>query len=226
MDRGKVEIKVLGICGSPIKGGNAEVFLVEALKAAQEYSEVTTEMIPLAGKNIEDCRHCNWCLTKQEEDKFCAIKDDMTEIYPKVLGADALLLATPVYFTRLSGRLANFIDRLRCFIHGNYYQGGLPNKIGGAMAVAWWRNAGLETTLTSITFAFFGLNMMVVTPGYGSPFGAAGLSSEGGTGKFAPEDKLGVLRDEYGVRSAQALGRRVAEIARIMKAGQQAIAKL
>ncbi|PWI49283.1 hypothetical protein CEE45_02765 [Candidatus Heimdallarchaeota archaeon B3_Heim] len=44
----------------------------------------------------------------------------MSEIYPLLLEADGLLLASPVYFGRLSGCLANFVDRLRVFHLGNY----------------------------------------------------------------------------------------------------------
>ncbi len=221
-----MEIKILGICGSPIKGGNTEALLGEALKAAQEFSEVRIEMIPLAGKTIEDCRHCNWCLTKQEEGKFCANEDDMVEIFPKVIEADALLLATPVYFSRLSGRLANFVDRLRAFTAGKYYKGILHNKVAGALAVAWYRNLGPETALLSIVSGFMVAGMLVVTPLHGfSQFGVVGLASEGGSGKFDPEDRLGVLKDELGVQSAHALGRRVVEITRILKAGQEMLSR-
>lgn len=217
-------IKILGICGSPIKGGNTEVFLGEALKVAQEMGGVSTEMISLAGKKIEDCRHCNWCLTKQEEGKVCAIKDDMVEIYPKVFEADALLFASPVYSARLSGYLATFMDRLRAIILGKYYRGVLTNKVGGALTVAWRRNMGPETTLLSIISIFLATNMVVVTPGDGfCHFGAVGMSSEGGTGKFDPKDKLGVLKDEIGIRSAQLLGRRAVEVIRVLKAGREAL---
>ena len=96
-------IKVLGVCGSPIKGGNTELFLNEALKAAEASGEVQTELITLAGREIKDCRHCNWCVNKQIEGKFCAQNDDMAEIFPKILAADGLMLASPVYVGRLSG---------------------------------------------------------------------------------------------------------------------------
>ena len=218
-----MEIKALGVCGSPIKGGNTEVFLHEALKAAEEINGVSTELITLAGKDIKDCRHCNWCLSKQEEGKFCAIKDDMVEIYPKILGADVLLLASPVYSTRLSGYLACFIDRFRCFAVGNIYRGKLENKLGGALAVGWLRNTGIETTLLSIHSAFLAYGMIPIGPphGLGSPYGAVGLSSEGGTGKFNPEEKLGVLKDEYGLAGARRLAKRIAQVAKLLKAGEE-----
>jgi len=223
-----MEIMVLGICGSPIKGGNTEAFLRESLKAAEATGDVKTELITLAGKTIKDCRHCNWCVTKQEEGRFCAQRDDMVGIYPEMLEADALLLASPVYIGRLSGYMACFGDRLRAFSFGNIYRGRLRNKVGGALAVGWGRNYGIETTLLSIISAFLMMEAIPVGPphGFGSPLGAAGLASENGTGKFDPDDKLGVLRDEYGLKGARALGKRVAEITNLVKAGQAELSRL
>jgi multimeric flavodoxin WrbA len=219
-----MEIKILGICGSPIKGGNTEVFLGEALKVAREMDGVSTEMISLAGKKIEDCRHCNWCITKQGEGMICATKDDMQEIYPKILQADALLIATPTYFTRLSGYTATFMDRFRAILMGKHYHGSLTNKVVGALTVLWWRNFGAETALLSIVSALMAANMIVVGSGEGvCQFGAVGMSSEGGTGKFDREDKLGVLKDERGIKSAHTLARRVVEVTRMLKAGKEAL---
>ena len=66
------------------------------------------------------------------------------------------------------------------------------------------------------------MGMIPVGPphGLGSPLGAAGLASEGGMGKFSREHKLGVLRDEYGCKGAEGLGKRVAEITRLIRAGE------
>ena len=218
-----MEIKILGICGSPIKGSNTEVFLREALKAAETTGGVQTELIALAGKKIGDCRHCNWCVGKQIEGKFCAQNDDMTEIYPKLVEADGILLASPVYIMRLSGYLACFLDRFRVFASGNLYRGKLHNKVGGALCVGGLRNTGIETTLISILFGFMVMEMIPVSPRHRlGALGAGGLSSEGGTGKPASEDKLGVLKDEYGLRGARSLGQRVVEVARLLKAGAEA----
>lgn len=216
-------IEVLGICGSPVKGGNTEAFLREALKAAEETGDVNTNLISLAGKEIRSCRHCNWCLRKQEEGKFCAQEDGMVEIFPQIVKADALLLATPVYINRLSGYLACFLDRFRAFAWGNVYRGKVKNKVGGAMALAWFRNRGQESALLSIIGAFLGFEMIVVgcPEGLGSPFGAAGVSSQDGTGKFDPKDRLGILHDEYGLTGARALGKRLAEVTKLVKAWNQ-----
>lgn len=219
-----MQIEILGICGSPVKGGNTEAFLRECLKATEAEGDVQTKLISLAGKEIKDCRHCNWCLRKQEENKFCAQQDDMQEIYEAMVEANAVLLASPAYIGRLTGYMACMVDRLRAFVYGNLYRGRLKNKVGGALAVAWGRNSGMETTLLSLMSAIFMLGMIPVVPlhGPGSIFGAAGVSSEGGTGKFNREDKLGVLKDEYGLAGARGLGKRLVEVTRLLKAGGMA----
>jgi len=217
-----MEIKILGVCGSPIKRGNTEVFLEAALKVARETEGVTTEVGFLSEKDISDCQHCNWCLTGQEPGQFCKQNDDMNEIYPLLVEADGLLLASPVYFGRLSGRMACFIDRLRAFTHGIYYRGQLKGKVGGALAVGWNRHGGVETTLLSLNFAFSSLGMLTAYE-RGISLGAGGVSSLSGTGEFVPDDKLTVLKDEYGLKSARRLVRRMVELIRIIKLGREAL---
>ncbi len=219
-----MEIKVLGVCGSPIKRGNTEIFLEETLKAARETEGVTTEAVFLSGKDISDCQHCNWCLTGQKPGHFCKQNDDMNGIYPLLVEADGLLLASPVYFGRLSGRMACFIDRLRAFTHGNYYRGRLKGRVGGALAVVWNRHGGVETTLLTLNFAFHPLGMLTAYE-LGISLGAGGVSSFDGTGKFVPEDKLAVLKDEYGLKSARRLARRMVELIRIVKLGKEALGR-
>ncbi|RLE30760.1 flavodoxin family protein, partial [Candidatus Acetothermia bacterium] len=66
----------------------------------------------------------------------------MCEIYPKLLAADALILATPVFFNNVTSTLKAFMDRTWCL------RGKLRNKIGGAIAVG--RRYGIEAALEAI----------------------------------------------------------------------------
>lgn len=217
-----MSIRILGVCGSPVKGGNTEVFLSEALKTAEGLGDVATELVRLIEKRIGDCRHCNWCLSKQAEGTFCCIKDDMLEMYPKIIEADALLVATPTYAGRLSGYSAVFMDRFRALVLGKRYRGVLRNKVGAAMTVSWMRNAGPETALLSVATSYLMWGMVLASPGEGGcEFGAVGVSSDGGSGRFVPEEKLGVLKDKLGMDSARALAKRTVELARIVKSGQE-----
>jgi multimeric flavodoxin WrbA len=211
-------IHVLGICGSPVKDSNTEVILREALKAI-ETDDVQIDLFTMNDKKIQDCRHCNWCMGKQSEGNYCAIKDDMEELYPKVVKADALMVASPVYLARLSGHLASVLDRVRCIHYGKHYAGGMKHKVGAALAVSWFRNSGIETTLTSIHWCFLTYQMVIAVPGSISTFGGAGLSSLSGSGEFDPKDKKQVLKDEYGLKTAKATAKSMVELARIIKAG-------
>jgi multimeric flavodoxin WrbA len=211
-----MSVRILGICGSPIPNGNTQKYLEWTLRKAEEEAGVETEWIALAGKEIQDCRHCNWCVRKQEEGRFCALEDDMQEIYPRLLSADALLLATPVYIGRLSGYLAAFMDRLRVFIHGNLYGGALRDKVGGALAVGWFRHTGVESALQSIVLGFL-IYQMIPAGSLGCPWGAAALASEGGTGRFSKERRYAVLEDDYGLQSARNLVGRVVSLARSLR---------
>ncbi len=216
-----MEITVLGICGSPIEGGNTEALLRKCLSAAGAAGEVKTVLITLTGKNVADCRHCNWCLSKQEQGRFCLQEDDMSDIYAHLLSADAIVLASPAYIGRMSGYMACMLDRLRALLMGNHYRGSLRNKVGAAMAVGWGRNQGIETTLLSLISAIFMMEMIPVGPphGRGSTFGVAGLASEHGSGKFDPANRLGVLQDKLAVKGAEDLGMRIAEITKMLRDG-------
>lgn len=209
-------MRILGVSGSPIAGGNTDEALRMSLEVASGLEGVETEMISLAGKTISGCTHCNWCLRNQTEERPCVQEDDMQAIYPKILRSDGLVLATPVYIGRLSGYLASFLDRLRVFVHGNLYRGALTDKVGAAMAVGWFRNTGLETTLQSIVVGFLVFRMIPVGS-LGCPWGAPLVATEGGAGRFSPDVRHGVLRDEYGLRASRSMMERVVSLARRLK---------
>lgn len=211
-----MQVKVLGVCSSPVAGGNTEVFLRRALERAQAEPDVEARMVTLAGKRVEGCKHCNWCMAKQTPEEFCVQRDDMAEIYPLVLEAEVLLLATPVYIGRLSGYLASFMDRLRAFIYGKVYKGPLANKVGGALAVGWYRHAGLETSLQSVVAGFLTLGMIPVSTPH-CPWGAPAVASQAGTGGFDKKVRHGVLEDSWGLEAAVALASRAVELARKMR---------
>lgn len=211
-------IKIVGICGSPIKDSNTELLLREAIAAIDD-PDVHPEVVTLHSLRIEDCVQCNWCMGKQSGDRFCSIEDDLPEVAPKVLSADAVLVASPVYLGRMSGRLASFLDRLRCLHYGKQYLGCMKHKVGAAIAVGWYRNSGVETTLNSIHWSFLTFQMVVAVPGSMSTFGGAGVSSLQGTGVFDPADKHQVAKDEHGLKTARATARSMLELARIIKAG-------
>ena len=217
-------IKVLGVVGTPVKGEtNTEILCQAVLDGAKAAGDdVQTEIILLADiKMVGGCDHDNWCLQRQTAERFCSKNDDMEKIYPKVVEADALVLATPVYIGRLSWLMAMFIDRLRALAEGRYYGirgplgGVLRNKVVTSAAVAWIRHGGVETAQISIQEGCNIVQMIYVTPGF--VHGAGGVSA-------APLGEYGaVKKDRLAIRTARDSGARVVEVARLIKAGKEAL---
>jgi multimeric flavodoxin WrbA len=103
-------MKVTGVCGSPRKG-NTEWMLKTLIEEAKR-GGAETEILLLRKMDIKMCRGCLACEKGGIERKGeCVIKDDMAAVYPKLIAADAIVLATPAYMEMLSGLLKNFLDR-------------------------------------------------------------------------------------------------------------------
>ncbi len=210
-------IRVLGISGSPVKDGNTEALLTEALRSICSGSEVATETIPLSTLEIAGCHHCNWCIQHQTAEKYCTISDGMDLIYPALLQADVLILATPVHIGRMSGLMSNMIDRLRVFVYGNFHSGKLKDKIGAALVVAFLRHGGLEMTLWNLNSTFALFQMIAVGQG------GLVLTSVDGKGKITRGVRHMALEDSFGLLSAKAVVTRAVELARIVHAGKKAL---
>jgi len=209
--------KLLAIAGSPVKDGNLETFLEHILTIAVKKG-LTTDAVYLSQLKVKDCTHCNFCISKQIPGKYCSQNDDAQQIFEKMEQADIILLASPVYFMRTSGRMAAFIDRLRVFLFGNLVKGKLKNKIGVSAAVAWIRHGGFETTHLSHIGVFLGFEMIPVSVHYGvCMLGASAVASPGGSGEFDKNTRLGVLNDKPGLDSAEFFIHRARELAKLTR---------
>lgn len=98
--------KVLILSGSPRKGGNSDLLCDEFARGAVEAGN-EVEKIFLADKKINYCRGCGVCNTTHR----CVMKDDMAEILQKLVAADVIVMATPVYFYTMNGQMKTLIDR-------------------------------------------------------------------------------------------------------------------
>ncbi|HSV97773.1 MAG TPA: flavodoxin family protein [Spirochaetota bacterium] len=214
-----MNLSVMGVSGSPVKNGNVELFMRAMLgEAARRGASV--EAAHLSRLDVRDCVHCNFCLRKQEPGRYCSIKDDAQGLFENAERADILLLASPVYFMRTSGRMACFLDRLRVFVFGNVAGGRMRDKIGVSAAVAWARHGGFETTHLSHLYAFLTLEMIPASAHDSiSPLGASAVASKEGAGGFDPEVRLGAERDLAGIESGLAIVARAMDLAAVMKRG-------
>ena len=99
--------KVIIISSTPRRCGNSEVLAEEFARGAAEAGHAV-EVIDLCDHNINYCVACYSC----RETGKCVIGDGMNEIAEKLIEADVIVFATPVYFYSMSGQLKVFIDRL------------------------------------------------------------------------------------------------------------------
>lgn len=98
--------KVLILSASPRKGGNSDLLCDQFLLGAKEAGN-QTEKIFLRDKRIGYCTGCGSCVTI----KSCVQKDDMAEVLEKMIAADVIVMATPVYFYTMNGQMKTMIDR-------------------------------------------------------------------------------------------------------------------
>ena len=99
--------KILILSSSPRREGNSDTLCNEFMHGATE-SGNSVEKIFLRDKTIGYCTGCNTCSL---HGKPCPQKDDMPEILEKMIMADIIIMATPVYFYTMSAQMKTLIDR-------------------------------------------------------------------------------------------------------------------
>lgn len=98
--------KILILSGSPRNGGNSDALCDAFAKGANDAGHAV-EKIRVDEKNVAFCKACYAC----KKNGVCVIKDDMAEILQKMIDADVIVLASPVYFYSIDAQLKAVIDR-------------------------------------------------------------------------------------------------------------------
>jgi NAD(P)H-dependent FMN reductase len=115
--------------GSPRKGGNADLLLDQALAGARE-AGAETEKLLAADLKVAPCLACRGC----ERTGVCVVHDTMTEVYPKLSGAQAIIVSSPIFFMGLPAQLKALIDRCQPFwvrkylLHKPIYMSDRPDE--------------------------------------------------------------------------------------------------
>lgn len=125
----------------------------------------------------------------------------------ELFGSDALVVGSPVYWSNMSGEVKTFFDRWQ-FEFGVFPELKMRNKVGAAFATGGQVSSGKEVTMLTILAAMLGNQMIVVSDG--GAFGAS-ATTEGESPGINDQEKSG----------ARALGKRVAEVAWMVKRGQK-----
>lgn len=105
-------MNVLGIIGSPRKGGNAATLTDQVVSGATS-KWAQAETVTLSDLSIAPCKACAAC---KQTGGTCTQKDDMVGLVEKMKAADAFVLATPVYYGDVTAQMKTWIDRCYCLM--------------------------------------------------------------------------------------------------------------
>ena len=187
-------MKAIGIVGSPRKNGNTEFLTQYTLKAIAEEG-LDTELIRLAGLDI---RPCNACMVCREEER-CPIDDDLFPLYTKMKEAEAIILASPVYYGSATALLKALMERAGYISRSTRAFAG---KVGGPLVVA--RRAGQNFTFAQLMYWFHILGFFMP----GSTYWNVAFGREKGE----------VEKDEEGLTTAWNFGKNIAFLVKKLKA--------
>jgi multimeric flavodoxin WrbA len=99
--------KILVVSGSARKGGNSDLLSDEFIRGARESGHDVTK-IRIADIKINACLGCGVCMKNEDG---CVQKDDLSEIYGKILESGIIVLVSPVYFYTFNAQIKTFMDR-------------------------------------------------------------------------------------------------------------------
>lgn len=208
--------KILGICGTPKKGGSSSSrFLLEkALEAAAEEG-AETKLVNLADYNILECKGCGQCMAGKHCHLLKKPEDELAKIYKECKEADGFVFSSPVYALSLPAMWKNWIDRCEpcededlefeeyCYDTVQYVKGkALRGKVAGQIAVA--TGTGHEWALTSLLPAFTAVRLTIVA--------SAGLSlaEYDGQPRISKQPWAKKIEDaQFAIDMARSVGKRV-----------------
>ena len=143
-------MKLLAIVGSRNPKGQTACAVAALLEGAESQG-AQTEQVFLPQLGIERCRQCDengWGICAKEG--RCVIEDDFAGLVDRITDADALVFATPVYFSDLSESLRAFLDRLRRVCMHESGSVGIRGKAAAGVCVAGGGGGGAPICTVSL----------------------------------------------------------------------------
>jgi multimeric flavodoxin WrbA len=178
---------ILGISGTPRKGGNSEILLDAALEPFED-AEWEIRKVLLSENNIQPCIGCEYCV----QNMSCSIEnDDMKKFYEVFEICDAVIVSAPTYWRNVPAQLKAVFDRTY-----GLKNRPLEGKLGGAISVGRGAGGG-QSIVLNIIHNFYLSNGMLCVPGELN-------------GITAVADKPGdILRQPRRLEQARILGRNI-----------------
>ena len=182
------ELSVVAFNGSPRADGNTSILLRHVLDEL-EREGIATACVQVGGRTVRGCRDCRRCF--ESRDRRCVFDDDLVnDCIERMVGADGIVLGSPVYFLDVTAEMKALIDRAGVVARAN--NGLFRRKAGTATAAV--RRSGANHAID--TLHHFLLYSGMVVPG--PPVIGVGLE---------PGD---VLEDGEGLARARAAGTEMA----------------
>lgn len=216
-----MSIRIVGISGSP-RHGNTEILVKAALEAAKQTgADVEVEFYSLAGKSIQGCTNCRACIKKG----YCILKDDWAECFKPLIDPvpDGVLIGAPVYFFNINSQTRAFLERTTSLLKSNFFPESTSKPpdwsrtVGAGLSVGYDRNGGQEHTISSLVHWFLCNDFLAVGGTHIGYVGAPGW-------QMGESKKDSVANDTLvGLKSAAIVGARVANAARLIKLGGEAL---
>ncbi|MBU0533953.1 MAG: flavodoxin family protein [Candidatus Omnitrophica bacterium] len=169
--------RIIGILGSPRRGGNTKILLDKALEAARRKGAKTKKII-LNELRFSPCQECE----NIRKDGVCTIKDDWQKIVSEIKKADGLILASPIFFGSVSAQTKMFIDRFQClWLAKNVFQTykAKKRKIGAFICVEASDRKDFFENAKAIVKNFF----VTIDTDYKSELLCCGIDSKGAINK-------------------------------------------
>ncbi|MDR7866682.1 MAG: flavodoxin family protein [Sporomusaceae bacterium] len=114
--------RILGIVGSPRRGGNTDLLVARVLDGARS-AGASAETVYLGSLTVKECDGCHACWQGYE----CSKRDDMNELYRAINAADAFVLGTPVYWYGPTALMKGVVDRF-VYYNCDRNRGGVSGK--------------------------------------------------------------------------------------------------
>jgi multimeric flavodoxin WrbA len=208
---------MLGLNCSPRERSNSGTLLSHCKEHLERKyrSEVDFRILNLRDLRIHACRACDVCGKSKTTGEFipCVLneEDNARHALDALLWADGIAVATPVHFGLPSDLFLKFITRTRVLRHQNF---ALADRVFGVLTVASRRSGGGETAIVAAWLPFVRHNCI--------PVGNGDLTGQFGTMAWAGPREA-VSADRWGLEQARATSERIYWVARIVKAGKEAL---
>ena len=183
-------MKVVALNGSARKDGNTAM-LINVVFEELKKEGIETELIQMAGKNIQGCLACYKCF--KNKDRRCSVdKDILNDIMARMEKAEGILLGSPTYFSDVTSGMRAFIERCGFVARANDYM--FKGKVGAAVVAV--RRAGSIQAFTSMNLFLHYMQMFMP----GSSYWNIGIGRDPGD----------VMKDEEGIQTMKTLGQNMA----------------